>query len=39
MLTAGGQEHVALRELVENELAIYTDECGDVFRLLDPMSF
>ena len=36
MLTAGGQEHVALRELVENELAIYTDECGDRISIAGP---
>lgn len=40
MLTAGGQEHVALRELLENELALYSDEkAATASRWLGLMSF
>ncbi|MCD9112336.1 sensor histidine kinase [Bradyrhizobium japonicum] len=36
MLTAGGQEHVALRELLENELAMYSDESRDRVSMAGP---
>jgi MEDS: MEthanogen/methylotroph, DcmR Sensory domain/HWE histidine kinase len=36
MLIAGGQEHVALRDLLENELAMYKDENSDRVSLAGP---